>query len=114
MFEDFFTYSQQNHDFMKLLLQGIETEDSVQSAILKTRQKLEEAFQNNIQRATDLGILPKNDPSVQSAILVSLVEGILERWLFSPRLKHSVLQKKSAKELAQEVVKFEFFGLFGI
>ncbi len=99
---------------MKLLLQGIETEDSVQAAILETRQKLEEAFQNNIQRATDLGILPKKDPSVQSAMLVSLVEGMLERWLFSPVNKHSALQKKSAKELAQEIVRFEIFGLLGI
>lgn len=99
---------------MKLLLQGIETEDSVQIAILETRQKLEEAFQNNIQRATELGILPQNDPAIKSAMLVSLVEGMLERWLFSPVHNHSILQKKSAKELAQEVVKFEFFGLLGI
>lgn len=114
LFEDFFTYSQQNHDFMKLLLQGIETEDSVKTAIFETRQKLEEAFQNNIRRATELGILPQNDPALQSAMLVSLVEGLLERWLFSPGQQHSVLQKKSVKELAQEVVKFEFFGLLGI
>lgn len=114
LFADFFTYSQQNHDFMKLLLQGVESEDSVQAAILETRQKLEEAFQNNIQRATELGILPQKDPSVQSAMLVSLVEGMLERWLFSPANKHSALQKKSAKELAQEIVRFEIFGLLGI
>ena len=114
LFEDFFTYSQQNSSFMKLLLQGIETEDSVQTAILETRQKLEEAFQSNIQRATELGILPKNNSAIQSAMLVSLVEGMLERWLFCPVHQHANLQKKSAKELAQEVVKFEFFGLLGI
>lgn len=114
LFEDFFTYSQQNSSFMKLLLQGIETEDSAQTAILETRQKLEEAFQSNIQRATELGILPKNNSAIQSAMLVSLVEGMLERWLFYSVHQHANLQKKSAKELAQEVVKFEFFGLLGI
>ncbi|HHY74741.1 MAG TPA: TetR/AcrR family transcriptional regulator [Bacillus bacterium] len=114
LFADLFTYSQQNSYFMKLLLKGIGTEDTVQSAILESRQKLEEAFQNNIQRATELGILPKKDPAIQSALLVSLMEGMLERWLFRPQLKHSSLQKKSAQELAQEVVKFEFFGLLGM
>jgi AcrR family transcriptional regulator len=114
LFEDFFTYSEQHNDFMKLLLQGMESEDSVQSAILETRQKLEEAFQNNIKRATELGILPKNDPVVQSAMLISLVEGMLVRWLFGPELQHTSLRTKSAQELAREVVKFEFFGLLGV
>lgn len=114
LFEDFFIFSEQNKYFMELLLKGIETEESVHVAIVETRQKLEKAFQNNIQRATELGILPKKDPVMQSAMLVSLIEGMLARWLFSPHLNHSNLQKHSAKELAQKVVMFEFFGLLGI
>lgn len=99
---------------MKLLLKGIETEDSVQAAILETRQKVESAFRNNIQRATELGILPEKDPAIQAAMLVSLLEGILVRWLFSPKGNYPTLQKQTACELVQEVVKFEFFGLLGI
>lgn len=114
LFEDYFVFSQQNKYFMRLLLKGMETEESVQSAILETRIKLEKAFQKNIERAADLGILPQKDPMVQSALLVSLLEGMLERWLFNPQQGYSKLQSQSAKQLAQDVVQFEFFGLLGI
>ncbi|MFD1173975.1 TetR/AcrR family transcriptional regulator [Oceanobacillus picturae] len=114
LFEDFFVFSQENKYFMRLLLKGMETEESVQSAILETRIKLEIAFQKNIERAAELGILPQKDPMVQSALLVSLLEGILERWLFNPQQGYSKLQSQSAKQLAKDVVQFEFFGLLGI
>ncbi|NAP01187.1 TetR family transcriptional regulator [Halomonas sp. MG34] len=114
LFEDYFVFSQQNKYFMRLLLKGMETEDSVQSAILETRIKLEKAFQKNIERAAELGILPQKDPMVQSALLVSLLEGMLERWLFNPQQGYSKLQSQSAKQLAKDVVQFEFFGLLGI
>jgi AcrR family transcriptional regulator len=114
LFEDFFVFSQQNKYFMRLLLKGMETEESVQSAILETRIKLEMAFQKNIERAAELGILPQKDPMVQSALLVSLLEGMLERWLFNPQQGYSKLQSQSAKQLAKDVVQFEFFGLLGI
>ena len=61
----------------------------------------------------ELEILPKKEPNLESAILMSLIEGMLIRWLFSSISIHSNLQHKSAKELAQEVVQFEFFGLLG-
>ncbi|CDO02982.1 Potential acrAB operon repressor [Oceanobacillus picturae] len=114
LFEDYFVFSQQNKYFMRLLLKGMETEESVQSAILETRIKLEKAFQKNIERAAELGILPQKDPMVQSALLVSLLEGMLERWLFNPQQGYSKLQSQSAKQLAKDVVQFEFFGLLGI
>ncbi|GAQ19268.1 potential acrAB operon repressor [Oceanobacillus picturae] len=114
LFEDYFVFSQQNKYFMRLLLKGMETEESVQSAILETRIKLEKAFQKNIERAAELGILPQKDPMVQSALLVSLLEGMLERWLFNPQQGYSKLQSQSAKQLAKYVVQFEFFGLLGI
>ncbi|MGP4066195.1 TetR/AcrR family transcriptional regulator [Oceanobacillus sp. M65] len=114
LFEDFFAFSQENKYFMRLLLKGMETEESVQSAILETRIKFEVAFQKNIERAAELGILPQKDPMVQSALLVSLLEGMLERWLFNPQQGYSKLQSQSAKQLAKDVVQFEFFGLLGI
>ena len=62
---------------MVLLFKGIETEESVHHAIEETREKLEEAFQQNINRAMELGILPKKDPNLESALLMSLIEGML-------------------------------------
>ncbi|MFZ0446473.1 MAG: TetR/AcrR family transcriptional regulator [Bacillus sp. (in: firmicutes)] len=113
LFENFFTFSEKNKALMVLLFKGIETEESVQNAILETRGKLEEAFQQNINRAMELGILPKKDSNLESALLMSLIEGMLSRWLFSSISGHAKLQQKSAKELAQDVVQFEFFGLLG-
>ena len=110
----FSLFTEQNKDLMVLLFKGIKrTEESVHHAIEETREKLEEAFQQNIKRAMELEILPKKDPNLESALLMSLIEGMLIRWLFSSVSIHSSLQHQSAKELAQEVVKFEFYGLLG-
>lgn len=111
LFEDFFTFSENNKALMILLFKGMETEESVHNAILETRNKLEDAFHENIERAMELGILPKKDPNLKSALLMSLIEGILSRWLFSSASIHTNLKHKSAKELAHDVVTFEFFGL---
>lgn len=113
LFEDFFTFSKENKELMALLYNGMETEDSVRKAIVETKWKLEEAFQKNIHRAMDLGILPQKDPTLESALLMSLIEGMLIRWLFRSVPEHSHLHEKSAKRLAQDVVQFEFFGLLG-
>ncbi|MED3561701.1 TetR/AcrR family transcriptional regulator [Bacillus xiapuensis] len=112
LFEDLFNFAENNKDLIELLLKGVESEDSVYQLINETWVKIEEAFQRNIKRATELGILPEKDPSLQSALLISLIEGTLLRWLFGP--KDSTLTKKTANELAKEMVRFEFFGLLGI
>ena len=114
LFEDLFEFSILNRYVMELIFKGIESEESVQQAISETRIKVEEAFKNNIQRAMDLGILPIKDSSLQSALLMSLLEGILSRWLFGPVTSDSDLKDKKPKELAHEIVRFEFFGLLGI
>ncbi|MDP4105834.1 MAG: TetR/AcrR family transcriptional regulator [Bacillota bacterium] len=112
LFEDLFTFAEENHDLIRLLLKGVETEASVHAVINETWLKIEKAFRNNIERAMDLEILPEKDASIESAFLVSLIKGTLERWLFSP--EHSTMTGKSAGELAHELVNFEFFGLLGI
>lgn len=114
LFEDLFIFSQNNKYLMKLLLSGLESEESVNKAILETRIKMQEAFQNNIKRAMELGILPNNDPSLQAALLMSLIEGIIARWLLGPNSSQSNITKKSPSEIAKEIVRFEFFGLLGI
>ncbi|WP_100401372.1 TetR/AcrR family transcriptional regulator [Bacillus sp. FJAT-42315] len=114
LFENLFLFSQDNKFFMEILLRGMESEASIHEAIMETRLQIEEAFKKNIERAIEFGILPNNDPSIQSALLVSLLEGILSKWLFGPITTHSKLHQKTANELAKEVVRFEFFGLLGI
>ncbi|PAQ14029.1 TetR family transcriptional regulator [Bacillaceae bacterium SAOS 7] len=114
LFENLFLFSQDNKFFMEILLRGMESEASIHEAIMETRLQIEEAFKKNIERAIEFGILPNNDPSIQSALLVSLLEGILSKWLFGPITAHSKLHQKTANELAKEVVRFEFFGLLGI
>ncbi|MFW0778643.1 TetR family transcriptional regulator [Rossellomorea marisflavi] len=111
LFIELFQFSQDNRHLMELLLKGMDTEETVKEAVLKARRRLEEGFRQNITRAIDLGILPANDPTLQAALLTSLLEGMLERWLFS---EHSDLTGKTADEMARELVRFEFFGLLGI
>lgn len=110
LFEELFMFASENRYVTEMIFKGIESEEAVEKAILEIRLKLEEAFQQNITRAMDLGILPKKDAALQAALLLSLIEGILSRWLFGPVL----LSSKTASQLAKEVVRFKFFGLLGI
>jgi AcrR family transcriptional regulator len=113
LFENFFTFAESNPHFMQLLVKGVETEYTVNDAIAQTWLKIESAFQENIRRAIELGMLPEKDPSLQSSMVMSLIEGMLARWLFTQVPEHAHVKKKSARELAQELVRFEFFGLMG-
>lgn len=114
LFEDLFTFSKDNRYLMELIIKGIDSEESIKHLIFETRIKIEEAFKNNVKRAMDLGILPKKDPTIQAALLMSLMEGMLARWLFGPVTYESVVKEQSANDLAKELVKFEFHGLLGI
>jgi AcrR family transcriptional regulator len=114
LFSNFFTFAETNQSFMQFLVKGAETESEVNDAIADTWIKLEQAFQENIKRAIDLGMLPEKDPSVQSSMVMSLLEGMLARWLFTQVPEHAHVKKKTASELAKDIVRFEFFGLLGI
>lgn len=112
LFQDLFTFAGDNKDLFRLLLNGVETETSVNTVIQETWIKVEQAFQTNIKRAMDLEILPEKDATLQSAFLISVIVGTLARWLPGP--DHSKISAKSAAEIAHELVNFEFFGLLGI
>lgn len=114
LFANFFSFAETNQSFMQLLVKGVETEEDVNDAIAETWLKLEAAFQENIKRAIELGMLPEKDPSLQSAMVMSLLEGMLARWLFTQVPEHAHVKEKSASDLAKELVRFEFFGLLGI
>lgn len=113
LFEELFNFSTSNRYMMEMIFRGIDGEESLKRVIAETRFKMEEAFQSNIKRAMELGILPERDSGLQAALLMSLFEGMLSRWLFQQVTAETNVGDKTTKELAQEVVRFEFFGLFG-
>lgn len=112
LFKDLFTFAAEHKNLIRLLLKGVETEDSVDAVIQETWIKVEKAFQNNIKRAMDLGILPEKDAALQSAFLISLIQGTLARWIFPSN--HVTMVAQPPGELARKLVNFEFFGLLGI
>jgi AcrR family transcriptional regulator len=110
-----FIFAESNRDLMELLLRGVSSSDPVRQAIGETRSALENAFLLNIQRAVELGMLPDSiDVRLRAALLMSLIEGIISRWLFGSIVPDNGIMAKTAQQLATETARFEFFGLLGI
>ncbi|MCM3568671.1 TetR/AcrR family transcriptional regulator [Neobacillus mesonae] len=110
---DILVFSKENPYFMKLLLVGNSEDESLQKACHQARLDMESAFYDNIKSAIALGMLPSMmDVHMCTAFLMSLIEGTIARWLFGPVDEHSTLLNHTPEELAEKMVKFEFFGLF--
>lgn len=110
-----FQFAENNRYLMEMMLGGTSASEPVRKAIGDTRIAMENAFVLNIQRAKELGMLPDTiDPKVRAAFLMSLIEGVISRWLFSSPLTEKGIQQMSAQHLASETARFEFFGLLGI
>ncbi|RED63205.1 TetR/AcrR family transcriptional regulator [Cohnella lupini] len=110
-----FVFAESNRHLMELLLGGVSSSDPVRQAIAETRSALENAFLLNIQRAVELGMLPDSiDSRLRAALLMSLIEGIISRWLFGSTVPDNGIKTKTAQQLASETARFEFFGLLGI
>ncbi|WFR64552.1 TetR/AcrR family transcriptional regulator [Paenibacillus amylolyticus] len=114
LFTDLFMFAAQNRYFMELLLKGIVTEESVQRLVEETRNAVETAFRHNMERAIELGMLPESmDVPLRAALLVSMIEGMISRWLFGSDELHSKFSGMTASSLAAEAASFEFYGLLG-
>ncbi|WP_339305597.1 TetR/AcrR family transcriptional regulator [Paenibacillus sp. FSL R5-0519] len=114
LFTDLFIFAAQNRYFMELLLKGIVTEESVQRLVEETRNAVETAFRHNMERAIELGMLPRGmDVPLRAALLVSMIEGMISRWLFGSDELHSKFSAMTASSLAAEAASFEFYGLLG-
>jgi AcrR family transcriptional regulator len=110
-----FIFAESNRYLMELLLGGVSSSDPVRQAIGETRSALENAFLLNIQRAVELGMLPDSiDVRLRAALLMSLIEGIISRWLFGSTVPDNGIMARTAQQLATETARFEFFGLLGI
>ncbi|MEK4485306.1 hypothetical protein MHH81_06830 [Psychrobacillus sp. FSL H8-0484] len=74
---------------------------------------MQEAFAQNIQRASELNMMPRPiDPELQSVFVLSLLEGVLSRWLFQSI--DDEWRQLEIDELVEKNVQFEFFGFFGV
>ena len=114
LFTDMFSFAAQNRYFMELLLTGIVSEESVQRLVEETRNAVETAFRHNMERAIELGMLPEDmDVPLRAALLVSMIEGMISRWLFGSDELHSKFSAMTASTLAADAASFEFYGLLG-
>ncbi|MCM3175538.1 MULTISPECIES: TetR/AcrR family transcriptional regulator [Paenibacillus] len=114
LFTDLFSFAANNRYFMELLLKGIVTEDAVRRLVEETRNAVETAFRHNMERAMELGMLPKSmDIPLRAALLVSMIEGMITRWLFGSEDLHNEFSSMTASSLAAEAASFEFYGLLG-
>ncbi|WP_353625990.1 helix-turn-helix domain-containing protein [Bacillus sp. JCM 19041] len=107
-----FAFAKRNAEYMQLLFKtGQDTDKKILAHIAKTFVSIEYAFEKNIARAQELHMLPTHYMSKdRAAMLVSLVFGMLERWLFS---NTAPFCGKEPDRMAAELVEFEFFGLQG-
>ncbi|RXZ82066.1 TetR/AcrR family transcriptional regulator [Paenibacillaceae bacterium] len=115
LLEGIFRFSRENPYLMEILFTGGGGDDAIRQAAYETRIAMEDAFRRNMSRAIELGMLPESmDLDARSALLMSLIEGVISRWLFGPIHPQSTIQDKTPEALAQETARFEFFGLLGM
>ncbi|MNI15385.1 HTH-type transcriptional regulator AcrR [compost metagenome] len=112
---DLFEFADQNRYLMALLLiKGQGADPLVRDAVSQTWLTFEEAFKNNVNRAIELQMLPSTiDLSLRVTILVSLITGVLTKWLFGPMHDVDYKATYTASEIAEATASFEFRGLMG-
>ncbi|MFF2092652.1 TetR/AcrR family transcriptional regulator [Paenibacillus sp. NPDC058174] len=111
-----FQFARDNRYLMGMLLDGTAFSETVRQEIAGTSAAMEQAFLRNIERAIELGMLPETiDAKLRAALLMSLIEGIISRWLFQKQgTDTNPLSSYPLEKLAAETARFEFFGLLGI
>ncbi|MDN4493583.1 TetR/AcrR family transcriptional regulator [Ureibacillus aquaedulcis] len=115
IFEHIFKFAEENPFLMQLILKGIHSQATLQSKVDKIKTDMEAAFANNIRQAKELHMTNDHiNPEMLAVFVMSLLEGVLSRWLFKSASSSRVLQHHSLQEIIEETVKFEFFGIFGM
>ncbi|WP_037290793.1 TetR/AcrR family transcriptional regulator [Saccharibacillus sacchari] len=114
LFLRLFDFAAANRHLMEILLMGNGADLTIRQSISVARNAMEQGFRRNIQRAKELGMLPEEiDVELRAALLMSMCEGLLSRWLFGPGDMHAKIAESSAEQLASELANFEFYGLLG-
>lgn len=115
LLKNLFQYASENRYLMELLLGSGTSDEAIRQAASETRLEMELAFRRNIERAMELGMLPNTiDPKLRAAMLLSLIEGMIARWLFGPQDPESPMSTITLDEISAQTARFEFFGLLGL
>lgn len=114
LFHRLFNFATENRHLMEILLMGNGADQTIRKRISATRNAMEQAFRRNIERAIELQMLPVGiEVELRAALLMSMCDGLLSRWLFGSEDIHSKVAEASAQQLASELANFEFYGLLG-
>lgn len=114
MFERIFNFAEENPYLMQIILRGIHSQPILQEKVDKIREEMEFAFTANIKRAQELKVLRINvDAEFLAMMVMSLLEGILSRWVFRKETNTRILKNIDIQQVIKETVEFEFYGLFG-
>jgi len=114
LFLRLFDFAAANRHLMEILLMGNGADLTIRQSISAAQNAMEQGFRRNIQRAKELGMLPEEiDVELRAALLMSMCEGLLSRWLFGPGDMHAKIAESTAEQLASELANFEFYGLLG-
>lgn len=115
LLHNLFQFASDHRYLMELLLGSGAADEAIRQAANEARIQMEQAFRRNIERAIELDMLPTGiDPAMRAAMLTSLIEGMIARWLFGPQSADSSLADKTLEEISAQTARFEFFGLLGI
>lgn len=114
MFEHIFKVAEEHPYLMQILFRGIYSQKALQQRVEDIKKDMEQAFANNIERAKELGVLNNTmDAQFHAMLIMSLLSGVLSRWLFREELNDVLFHQKNVQQLIKETVRFEFYGLFG-
>ncbi|GEM_PF-420977 len=114
LFLRLFEFAGENRHLMEILLMGNGADQKIRSRISDARNAMEQGFRRNIQRAKELQMLPEEiDVELRAALLMSMCEGLLSRWLFGSGDMYARIAESAAGQLASELANFEFYGLLG-
>lgn len=111
LFEALFKFAEENRFLMMLLFKGIRTEPILHNQIVAIKKNMENSFAHNIEQAKKFHMMSEEkDPGLQAIFIMSLLEGVMTRWLD----QDSSVSELTVKELVEKTVQFEFFGIFGV
>jgi AcrR family transcriptional regulator len=108
-------FADRNRYFMAILLSRLKGADAqIDEAIAETRNALFNALRDNIGQASANGMLPPDtDLDLRAAFVYRLIEGSIEWWLFGPAYQLDHRAAQPAAHVAEQLARFEFYGLLG-
>lgn len=112
IFLQIFEFAQHNRFLMQIILRGIHSQPVLQEKVESIKRAMEQAFEENLSRAKEFDVLQQDvDEKIQAIFIMSLMEGVLSRWLDVSN--DAMLADINKEQLIDQVVHFEFYGLFG-